>query len=76
MNDISASGTQWHGVFLAETGGENGSRLTLAESAIVIAEPKQGKLELHLKGGTTHDFDRERSRSLFGDRLRTERLAD
>ena len=76
VNDISASGTQWRGVFLAETGGENGSRLTLAESAIVIAAPKQGKLELHLKGGTTHDFDRERSRSLFGDRLRTERLAD
>ena len=58
VNDISASGTQWRGVFLAETGGENGSRLTLAESAIVIAEPKYGKLELHLKGGTTHDFDR------------------
>src|ERR1700730_3525743 len=34
------------------------SRLTLAESAIVIAAPRQGKLELHLKGGTTHDFDR------------------
>ncbi len=58
VNDISASGTQWRGVFLAESGGENGSRLTLAESAIVIAAPKQGKLELHLKGGTTHDFDR------------------
>jgi len=58
VNDISASGTQWRGVFLAEAGGENGSRLTLAESAIVIAAPKQGKLELHLMGGTTHDFDR------------------
>jgi lipopolysaccharide export LptBFGC system permease protein LptF len=40
VNDISASGTQWRGVFIAETGGENGSRLTLAESAIVVAEPK------------------------------------
>jgi LPS export ABC transporter permease LptF/LPS export ABC transporter permease LptG len=58
VNDISASGTHWRGVFLAETGGENGSRLTLAENAIVIAEPKQGKLELHLQGGSTHDFDR------------------
>ena len=58
VNDISASGTQWRGVFLAETGGENGSAPHLAESAIVIAAPKQGKLELHLKGGTTHDFDR------------------
>jgi len=59
VNDVSASGTQWHGVFLAEAGSENGSQLTLAENAIVIAEPKEGKLELHLKGGTTHEFSRE-----------------
>lgn len=58
VNDVTASGTQWHGIFLAEAGGENGSRLTLAENAIVIAEPKQGKLELHLQGGTTHEFSR------------------
>jgi LPS export ABC transporter permease LptF/LPS export ABC transporter permease LptG len=58
INDVSASGTQWHGVFLAEAGRENGSRVTLAEKAIVIAEPKQGKLELHLQGGSTHEFDR------------------
>jgi LPS export ABC transporter permease LptF/LPS export ABC transporter permease LptG len=58
VNDVAASGTQWHGVFLAEAGGENGSRLTLAENAIVIAEPKLGKLELHLQGGTTHEFSR------------------
>ncbi len=58
VNDVSASGTQWHGVFLAEAGGENGSRVTLAERAIVIAEPKQGKLELHLQGGAIHEFNR------------------
>jgi LPS export ABC transporter permease LptF/LPS export ABC transporter permease LptG len=58
LNDISASGTQWHGVFLAEVGEESGSRLTLAENAIVIAEPSQGKLELHLQGGTTHEVTR------------------
>jgi len=58
VNDVAAAGTQWHGVFLAETGGEGGSRLTLAEKAIVIAEPKLGKLELHLQGGTTHEFSR------------------
>jgi len=59
VNDVTAAGTQWHGVFLAETGGEGGSRLTVAENAIVIAEPKQGKLELHLRGGTTHEFSRQ-----------------
>ncbi len=61
VNDVSATGTQWHGVFLADAGGENGSRLTLAENAIVIAEPRQGKLELHLQGGTTHEFSRQES---------------
>ena len=56
INDVSASGTRWNGVFLAEAGGESGSRITLAESAIVIAEPRLGKLELHLNGGSTHEF--------------------
>ena len=60
LNDVSASGTHWHGVFLFETGGESGSRITLAEDAIVIAEPGLGKLELHLNSGTTHEFQRER----------------
>ena len=58
VNDVSASGTQWHGVFLAEAGDENSSQLTLAENAIVIAEPQLGKLELHLQGGATHEFNR------------------
>jgi LPS export ABC transporter permease LptG/LPS export ABC transporter permease LptF len=59
VNDVAASGMRWSGVFLAETGAESGSRLTLAENAIVIAEPKAGKLELHLQGGTTHEFSRD-----------------
>jgi LPS export ABC transporter permease LptF/LPS export ABC transporter permease LptG len=58
VNDVSASGTQWHGVFLAEAGDANNSQLTLAENAIVIAEPQLGKLELHLQGGATHEFNR------------------
>ena len=59
INDVSASGTHWNGVFLAEAGAQSGNQITLAESAIVIAEPKQGKLELHLNGGATHEFSRE-----------------
>ncbi len=60
ISDVAASGTQWHGVFLAETGGEGGSRLTLAERAIVIPDASQGKLDLHLQGGSTHEFYRDR----------------
>ena len=59
VNDVLASGTHWNGIFLAEAGAESGSRITLAESAIVIADPKQGKLELHLNGGSTHEFSRQ-----------------
>jgi lipopolysaccharide export system permease protein len=59
VNDVTAGGTHWHGVFLAQAGDENSSNVTLAQNAIVIAEPKQGKLELHLQGGTTHEFNRE-----------------
>jgi lipopolysaccharide export system permease protein len=58
INDLAASGTHWRGVFLAEAGAESGSQITLAESAIVIAEPTLGKVELHLNGGTTHEFSR------------------
>jgi LPS export ABC transporter permease LptF/LPS export ABC transporter permease LptG len=59
VNDLSASGTHWNGVFLAQAGADSGtSQITLAESAIVVAEPTLGKLELHLNGGTTHEFDR------------------
>jgi LPS export ABC transporter permease LptF/LPS export ABC transporter permease LptG len=58
INDVLASGTHWNGVFLAEAGGESGSRITLAESAVVIADPQQGKLELHLNGGSTHEMSR------------------
>jgi len=59
VNDVAASGTHWHGVFLFETGAETGSRITLSEDAVVIAEPELGKLELHLNSGTTHEFQRE-----------------
>jgi len=59
VNDVLAGGTKWRGVFVAETGGEGGSRITLADSASAFAEPKQGKVELHLQGGTTHEFSRE-----------------
>ena len=58
VNDVAVSGTHWNGVFLAEVGADSNSDITLAESAIVIAEPNLGKLELHLNDGTTHEFSR------------------
>jgi len=75
INDVSASGTRWNGVFLAEAGGESGSRITLAESAIVIAEPRLGKLELHLNGGSTHEFSVADAENYSVTAFRPERLA-
>jgi len=56
VQDVSAAATKWRGVFLAETGTGDSSRLTLAEDAIVIADREQNKLELHLRNGSTHQL--------------------
>ncbi len=56
VQDVEAAATRWRGVFLAESGAHGVSRLTLAEGAIVIADRKQGKLDLHLESGATHEY--------------------
>ncbi len=56
VNDIDSAGTHWKGVFLAGTDSKDVSRLTLAEEAIVIADRTEGKLELHLRNGSVHEF--------------------
>ena len=55
INDIDSAATRWKGVFLAGTD-KGVSRLTLAEEAIVIADRNEGKLELHLRNGSVHEF--------------------
>jgi len=56
VQDVAAAATRWRGIFLAETGTPNGSRLTLSEEAIVVADREQGKLQLHLRNGSTHEY--------------------
>jgi LPS export ABC transporter permease LptF/LPS export ABC transporter permease LptG len=56
VNDIDSASTRWKGVFLAGTDAKDVSRLTLAEEAIVIADRNEGKLELHLRNGSVHEF--------------------
>src|SRR3984885_3852016 len=55
VNDIDSAATRWKGVFLADTD-KDVTRLTLAEEAIVIADRSEGKLEVHLRNGTVHEF--------------------
>ena len=56
VNDIDSTATRWKGVFLAGTDAKDVSRLTLAEEAIVVADRGEGKLELHLRNGSVHEF--------------------
>jgi LPS export ABC transporter permease LptF/LPS export ABC transporter permease LptG len=72
VNDIDSAATRWKGVFLAGTDNKDESQLTLAEEAIVIADRKEGKLELHLRNGSVHEFTPSDpghySLSAFGER--------
>jgi len=56
VQDISATGTDWHGVFLADTSRDNSSELTLSDDALVVPDVAQGKIDLHLNAGSTHDY--------------------
>jgi LPS export ABC transporter permease LptF/LPS export ABC transporter permease LptG len=55
VRDVSAAATRWSGIFLVESDPGDISRLTVARSAIVIADQSQGKLELHLSDGSMHE---------------------
>jgi LPS export ABC transporter permease LptF/LPS export ABC transporter permease LptG len=71
VQNLDASATRWRGIFLAQTGAQTGSALTFSEEAIVVPDPQQGMLQLHLKNGTTHEYNpREPNRysvSTFGE---------
>jgi LPS export ABC transporter permease LptF/LPS export ABC transporter permease LptG len=56
VQDVTASATRWRGVFLAQTQSKKASSITLAAEAIVVSDPQTGKLELHLRNGSTHEY--------------------
>jgi LPS export ABC transporter permease LptF/LPS export ABC transporter permease LptG len=69
VQDVEASATQWHGVFLASTGDDKAnvlsrsgnrskqSSITIAQDAQIIVGPGKGQLELRLGSGSTHEYD-------------------
>ncbi|MGH9775516.1 MAG: LPS export ABC transporter permease LptF [Candidatus Acidiferrales bacterium] len=57
VKDVDAAASRWNGIFLTESDAAAGSHLTLAEDAIVLTEANEGKLQLHLSSGSTHEFD-------------------
>lgn len=58
VQDIEAAAARWHGLLLAESGERegNGSRLTLAQEARVLADRATGNLQIHLENGSTHEY--------------------
>ena len=64
VQDVEAAATHWRGVFLAASGAQNGSTITIAEDATIIQNDSSGEkasdkaaLELHLGTGSTHEYD-------------------
>jgi LPS export ABC transporter permease LptG/LPS export ABC transporter permease LptF len=57
VQDVSASGLRWRGILLAESNSSAGSKLTLAKDAIVVADAKQGKIDIHFDDASTHEMD-------------------
>src|SRR5215469_1027401 len=57
VEDVAASGMRWRGVFLADSSSSTVSKLTVARNAIVVADPRTGKLSLHLDDVSSHEYD-------------------
>ena len=58
VQDVEAAATRWRGVFLAASSSTPGpSNVTLAEQADVVVDPQTAHLEIHLGGGSTHEYD-------------------
>lgn len=57
VEDVTASGTRWRGVFLADTNSSAATKITVAKNAIVIADAQTGKLTLQLDDVSTHEYD-------------------
>ena len=57
VQDVGATGTHWRGVFLGDTASGAANQVTLAENAIVVADPLAGKFDIHLGEGGTHEYD-------------------
>jgi LPS export ABC transporter permease LptG/LPS export ABC transporter permease LptF len=57
LEDVTGSRSRWRGVFYADTTRHDQVQVTLAESGVLVNEPEQNRLLLHLFQGTTHEID-------------------
>jgi LPS export ABC transporter permease LptF/LPS export ABC transporter permease LptG len=57
VEDSSASGRRWRGVFLARTAENGQSDVTLARNAVLVPRPGADTLQIHLEDGATHTYN-------------------
>lgn len=57
VQDVDAGGTRFRGLLLADVGREGARRLTLAEEAMLITDFTEGRFQIHLRHGQTHEYD-------------------
>ena len=71
VQDVEAAATRWTGVFLATSGGSQGSAITVARDALIITGPDSRQMDIHLGSGSTHESDPKNparySVTTFGD---------
>ncbi|MFZ3201156.1 MAG: LptF/LptG family permease [Candidatus Acidiferrales bacterium] len=57
VQDVEAAATRWTGVFLASSGGSEGSAITVARDALIVTGPDSREMDIHLGSGSTHAYD-------------------
>ncbi len=75
VHDVEEGGASWRGVLLADVSLPDQTRLTLAETGVVLPDPVRGVLRLHLTGGSSHVYSAAEpnrySVSTFADNVMT-----
>jgi LPS export ABC transporter permease LptF/LPS export ABC transporter permease LptG len=59
LQDVTGSRSEWKGVFIADTTQRDAPKVTLAERGMLVNDPQNRRLALHLAQGTTHEIDPE-----------------
>jgi len=57
VEDSSASGRRWRGVFLARSTQDGASSVTLSQNAVLVPRRGADTLQIHLENGATHTYD-------------------
>ncbi len=58
---ISGTNPVWRGVFLADLSSPGGPKVTMAQEGILLSDPAQNQLQLHLVRGNIHEVTQDRS---------------